>query len=130
MAEPTKVLRCTQCGTVNMFELPTREVIKKEPCRCGVTETARIVRGVAFGVSMFFLACFGGCWASHHYETERVRIMQDHYELKNKSNATPFNALSPDVQVEPKRPLPKERPLPKPQPKEKPKDAKSTAPPK
>lgn len=79
---------CKNCG--ERFCVPV-SVPSREPCRCGMTETARIVRYVVMAFIALILALFGGCWFDHYYTTEQVKAVKGvGYTVEPKQDGGPL----------------------------------------
>lgn len=98
--------KCKGCQDVMEFpEPPPKEIIKREPCRCGITETARIVRALAFVLVVAFLGITGSCISNHYWTTQQIQLLKQDYEVKETGTDGFFN--DPDYKVEKKVPAEK-----------------------
>lgn len=75
--------RCKACGELlELPEPPVREVVKREPCRCGMTEGARGYRYLLFAFLAAILALLGCCVSSHYWTTRQVEAVKGVWEIR------------------------------------------------
>lgn len=98
-------MKCKFCD--NMLEVPLPEpvTIEKrvpEPCKCGLTESARQSRhwAITFAIVGTFavLSLFGGCGTAHFYEPERLRAETEKIKAENASCQKKMEEMAAELQ--------------------------------
>src|SRR5438128_555794 len=97
---------CNRPVEVNVPVPEPEEIVVKEPCDCGLTEAARMVRYACFAAIAGFLALFGGCLTDHYFTTEQVKAMKGvGYEVVPNKGRPGAAAFDPLYKVVPKQEL-------------------------
>lgn len=78
MPDDLKTLKtfCKSCSSHIEVEVPEYFVrVVKEKCQCGLSDDARTVRYLMFGVASIMACILGCCSVAHHYTTEQIRAL-------------------------------------------------------
>lgn len=98
-------IQCKHCAT--MIEVPIPEPkevqkIVKEPCKCGLTESARQSRHIATAVVLIaiciLIGASAGCWTVNSKDVEKVRAETDKIKAQTLSNQKEMDGMSAELQ--------------------------------
>lgn len=79
-------MRCPDCN--RDFPIKPEVIVEKEPCKCGLTETARNLRIYALVAIAALLCSLGACLSDHYWTTKQVELMRERYEVRDKKNSS------------------------------------------
>lgn len=84
---------CKHCAAVNQQAFPEVRVITlKDPCKCGMSDDARMHRAWAtalgMAASILIVSGFGSCIAGEYFTTEQIKALPKEYKVEPKARGT------------------------------------------